>query len=73
MEEWGASTEDVIPLSDLSVKDFLHEGVVANVCFGVESCVVETICNLLSVWIVGMCNGDHDDLSRRDPEGPTQR
>lgn len=66
-------TDDIIPLSDLGFQDTLVECLGREICFGVESRVVQTGSDFRSIIIEGVCDRKNNYLARRNPKWPEVR
>ena len=69
----GGHTNDIIPLRDLSFEDPFIECFGGEICFGVETCVVETGSDFRGVIIECVCDRKNNHLSRRNPKRPEVR
>lgn len=69
----GEDTDDVIPLSELGFQDAFIECLGREICFGVESCVVETGSDFRSIIVKGVSDRKNNHLTRRNPERPEVR
>lgn len=63
-------THDEVPLSGLCVSNLLVQSVIRQVYFGIQTSFLESLGDLLGILGEGLGDGDHDDLSGGQPEGP---